>query len=53
LPAKEFALSKVTSEWALNLDADETLSPALKEEIARVTQQTDFAGLTFLSATIF
>lgn len=41
---KNFALSKVTSEWALNLDADETLSPALKEEIARVTQQTDFAG---------
>lgn len=32
---KNFALSKVTSEWALNLDADERLSPQLKEEIAR------------------
>ncbi len=41
---KNFALSKVTSEWALNLDADETLSPSLKEEIARVTQDTSCAG---------
>ena len=41
---KNFALSKVTSEWALNLDADETLSPQLKEEIARVIQTTDCAG---------
>lgn len=30
---KNFALSKVTSEWALSLDADETLTPELAEEI--------------------
>ncbi len=41
---KNFALAQVTSDWALNLDADETLSPALKEEIARVIQTTDCAG---------
>ncbi len=41
---KNYALSKVTSPWALNLDADETLSPELKEEIARITQHTDCAG---------
>ena len=41
---KNFALSKVTSEWALNLDADETLSPELKEEIAHITQNTEFDG---------
>ena len=41
---KNFALSKVTSPWALNLAADETLSAELKEEIAHVTQQTDYAG---------
>lgn len=41
---KNFALSKVTSEWALNLDADETLSPALKEEIAQVVKDASCAG---------
>ena len=41
---KNFALSKVNSPWALNLDADETLSPALKEEIRTITQDTSYAG---------
>ncbi len=41
---KNFALSKVSSEWALNLDADERLSPQLAEEIARVTENTSFDG---------
>ena len=41
---KNFALSKVTSEWALNLDADERLSPELKTEITQVLRQTDKAG---------
>lgn len=41
---KNFALSKVTSEWALNLDADETLSPELKEEIRSTLKDTSFAG---------
>lgn len=41
---KNFALSKVTGEWALNLDADERLSPALKEEILRAVQAPQTAG---------
>ena len=41
---KNFALSKVTTEWALNLDADERLSPALKEEILRVVKAPQTAG---------
>lgn len=41
---KNFALSKVTSPWALNLDADERLSPSLKEEIAQAIQNENIAG---------
>jgi len=41
---KNFALSKVTSEWALNLDADERLTPELRKEILRVLPNTHFAG---------
>ena len=41
---KNFALSKVSGEWALNLDADETLTPALKEEIVQAVQQTAVSG---------
>ncbi len=41
---KNFALSKVTTEWALNLDADERLSPALKEEISRAIQAPQTVG---------
>lgn len=41
---KNFALSKVTSEWALNLDADERLSPELKAEISRAVANEKIAG---------
>lgn len=41
---KNFALSKVTGDWALNLDADERLSPALKEEILQAVTHPDIAG---------
>ena len=41
---KNFALSKVTSQWALNLDADERLSPALKEEISRAVKNEKISG---------
>ena len=41
---KNFALSKVTSTWALNLDADERLSVQLKEEIARAIENNQIAG---------
>ncbi len=41
---KNFALSKVTGQWALNLDADERLSPALKEEILRAVNNPQVSG---------
>ena len=41
---KNFALSKVTGQWALNLDADEQLSPALKEEILQAVKNPQMAG---------
>ena len=41
---KNFALSKVTGQWALNLDADERLSPALKKEIRQAIENPDYAG---------
>ena len=41
---KNFALSKVSGEWALNLDADERLSPELKEEIAVAVQDEKING---------
>lgn len=41
---KNFALSKVSSPWALNLDADESLSPQLADEIRQTVQNTSCAG---------
>ncbi len=41
---KNFALSKVTSEWALSLDADETLTPELAEEIKQAVQNDKING---------
>ena len=41
---KNFALSKVSCEWALNLDADERLTPELKKEIMQILPNTHFAG---------
>ena len=41
---KNFALSKVSGEWALNLDADEQLSPRLREEILEAVTHEDVAG---------
>ncbi len=41
---KSFALSKVSSPWALNLDADEALSPELLEEIRQAVADGTYAG---------
>lgn len=35
---KEFALSKASNEWVLNVDADERISPLLKEEIINLKE---------------
>lgn len=41
---KNFALSQVNTEWALSLDADETLTPELAEEIRQAVQTPDIDG---------
>ena len=41
-PEKQFALSKTTGEWVLNLDADETLSPELKMALPRLIRTKEF-----------
>lgn len=41
---KNFALSKVSCPWALNLDADESLSPQLKDKIQQLVKDTSHAG---------
>ena len=38
---KRFALSQVSHEWILNIDADEEVSPLLQNEIQTVLQQDD------------
>lgn len=50
---KNFALSKVRYPWALNLDADETLSPQLKEEIREVIKNTSHAGFNIPFSNYF
>jgi glycosyltransferase involved in cell wall biosynthesis len=51
---KNFALSKVTKPWALNMDADEYLTPALAEEIAQTIQKEDTKdGYFLIRSTVF
>ncbi len=41
---KNFALSKAKEDWVLSLDADEAVSPALKDEISSVIQGAALNG---------
>lgn len=50
---KNFALDKVSSPWALNLDADESLSPELKEQIRSTVQDTPCAGFDIAFSNYF
>ena len=50
---KNFALSKVNAEWALNLDADERLTPELRKEIEQILPNTHFAGFHIPFANYF
>ena len=50
---KNYALSKVSSPWALNLDADETLSKELKEQIRQLLPTTKHAGFNILFSNFF
>ena len=44
-PQKNRALERATSDWVLSLDADEWVTPALRDEIARaVAQPRDVVG---------
>jgi glycosyltransferase involved in cell wall biosynthesis len=43
---KDFALSKASNEWVLSIDADERISPQLKEEILNL-QENDTVGFYF------
>lgn len=50
---KNFALSKINSPWALSLDADEALTPALKDEIRQTLATTQLDGFSFMRCTCF
>lgn len=50
---KNFALSKVTSDWALSLDADETLTPELAQEIKKAVQSDKYDGYQLLCVNNF
>ena len=50
---KNFALRKVGTAWALNLDADEKLTPQLCEEIRRTVQNTQHAGFMISFSNYF
>ncbi|MCD6320355.1 MAG: glycosyltransferase family 2 protein [Candidatus Desulfofervidaceae bacterium] len=41
---KAFALSKASGEWILSIDADERVTPALKEEIEIAISNSEIAG---------
>lgn len=41
---KNYALNACTGKWALSLDADETLSQKLAEEIAAIPEDTQYNG---------
>jgi hypothetical protein len=38
-PQKRFAEEACRNDWVLNIDADEVVSPALRDEIARLFAQ--------------
>ena len=50
---KNFALSKVSSPWALNLDADERLSPELVQQIRDTLPHTSHAGFNIPFSNYF
>jgi glycosyltransferase involved in cell wall biosynthesis len=43
-PQKAFAFQQAATEWILNLDADERLTPALSAEIPAALERADIAG---------
>jgi glycosyltransferase involved in cell wall biosynthesis len=43
-PQKNYALSKATGEWVFSLDADERVTPELKEEILKKIREGGYNG---------
>jgi glycosyltransferase involved in cell wall biosynthesis len=41
---KNYGFEQANSEWILNLDADERVTPELKDEIQRIIMQAEFVG---------
>lgn len=50
---KAFALSQCTKEWVLNLDADEEISPVLKQEIIQTISTNNCDALSSKLCDIF
>lgn len=48
-PARNFALSKATGEWVLVLDADERLTPELRDELRKIARgnQADVVWINY------
>ena len=45
---KNDAISLASFDWVLSVDADEEVTPALKQEILSVIQDNDFSGFLIL-----
>ncbi len=52
-PLKNFAISKCSGEWLLNIDADEEVDGNLREEIRKVIDRTEFDGFFIRFKTYF
>ncbi|NLV94765.1 MAG: glycosyltransferase family 2 protein, partial [Candidatus Riflebacteria bacterium] len=50
---KNFALSKCTGKWALSLDADESLTKELAEEISAISDEAEANGYYLLRINYF
>ncbi len=50
---RNFALSKVTSDWAFFIDADEEVSRKLAEEVQRATKKSEYDGYYVSRITIW
>jgi len=50
---KNYAMSLATNDWILHLDADEVLSPELKQEIAQTIPNTEYDGFYLIRTNFF
>jgi glycosyltransferase involved in cell wall biosynthesis len=51
---KDFALQKTSNQWILSLDADERITPQLKDEILeKLSKSPEFSGFLFRRMNIF